>query len=183
MEFKHSLDRLSCFLRFTPSLKGFPRPSGKYWLPALVEYKNESSVHQKALAQSKLGYFLLERRGIVRFLQNAGYDDEYVKRKKLGQDSPTTRFNTLPMECDGERESEWIVFAIYYQQAWEFSQNHRSIGERLRWAARAETLADVIGHHMLCNNHLKAFNYWNARQSEASHFIQALQVSLQSEID
>ncbi len=119
----------------------------------------------------------------MRFLQNAGYDDEYVKRKKVGQDSPTTRFNSLPMERDQDSESEWIVFAIYYQQAWEFAQNQRNTGERLRWAARAETLADVIGHHMLCANHHTAFNYWNARQSEASHFIQALQVSLQSEVD
>ncbi len=119
----------------------------------------------------------------MKFPQNAGYDDEYVKRKKVGQRSPSTRYNTMRLERDGESESEWIVFVIYYQQAWEFAQNHQSIGERLRWAARAEALADAIGHHMLCTNNPKAFDYWSARQSEAWHFVQAILVSLQSEID
>ena len=119
----------------------------------------------------------------MRFPQNAGYDDEYVKRKKVEQDSPSTKHDTWCFERDGESESEWMVFVIYYQQAWEFAQNHQSIGKRLRWAARAEALADVIGHHMLCANNPKAFEHWNARQSEASHLIQALQVSLQPDSD
>ncbi len=117
----------------------------------------------------------------MRVPQNAGYDDEYVKRKKVEQSSPSTTYNALPFERDGE--SEWMVFVIYYQQAWEFAQSHRNIGERLRWAARAEALADVIGHHVLCANNPKAFEHWNARQSEASHLIQALLVSLQPETD
>ena len=29
--------------------------------------------------------FLLERRGILRFPQNAGYDNEYVKKRRLGK--------------------------------------------------------------------------------------------------
>lgn len=119
----------------------------------------------------------------MRFPQNAGYDDEYVKRKKVGQGSPSTRYDTARLEHDGESGNEWIVFVIYYQQAWEFAQCHESMGERLRWAARAETLADALGHHMLCANNLKAFELWNARQSEASHLIQALLASLKSEID
>ncbi len=119
----------------------------------------------------------------MRFPQNAGYDDEYVKKKKAGQGSPPTRLDTLPLERDGELGSEWIVFVIYYQQAWEFAQDHQNIGQRLRWTARAEALADTIGHHMLCTNKPTAFDYWNARQSEAWHLIQALLVSLQSEID
>ena len=117
----------------------------------------------------------------MRFPQNAGYDDEYVKGKKVGQGSPSTTHNALRFECDGA--SDWMVFVIYYQQAWEFAQKHRSIGERLRWAARAEALADVISHHILCAKNPKAFAYWHARQSEASHLIRALLVSLQPEID
>ena len=119
----------------------------------------------------------------MRFPQNAGFDDEYVKRKKVGQESQPTRFDTLPIEPEGESESEWIVLVIYFQQAWEFAQNNQIIGERLRWAARAEALADVISHHMLCVNNPKAFDHWNTRQSEASHLIKALLVSLQSEND
>ena len=75
------------------------------------------------------------------------------------------------------------MLVIYYQNAWDFAQKHQCVGERLRWAARAETLADVIRHHMLRANNPKAFDYWHARQSEASHLIRALLVSLQPEMD
>ena len=119
----------------------------------------------------------------MRYPQNVGYDDEYVKRRMVGQSSPSTKYDPLRFERDRERESEWMVFIIYYQQAWEFAQNHRTIRERLRWAARAEALADVIGHHMLGANNPKAFDYWHARQSEASHLIRALLAFLQPEID
>ena len=112
----------------------------------------------------------------MRFPQNAGYDDEYVKRKKDGQGPPSTKYDTWRFERDGE--SDWVSFVIYYQQAWEFAQSHRSVGERLRWAARAETLADVILHHMLCANDPKAVDHWHARQSEASHLVRALLVSM-----
>lgn len=75
------------------------------------------------------------------------------------------------------------MLVIYYQQAWQFGQDHRGAGERLRWAAQSEALANAICHHMLCANNPKAFDHWDARQSEALHLIQALLVSLQSEID
>ncbi len=117
----------------------------------------------------------------MRIPQNAGYDDEYVKQKMVGQESPSPKSDRVHFERDGE--SEWMIFVIYYQQAWEFAQNHRTIGERLRWAARAEAFADLIGHHMLSAKNPKAFDYWNARQSEASSLIQALLVSLHPETD
>ncbi len=121
-------------------------------------------------------FFLLERRRIVRFPQNAGYDDEYVKRKNVGQGSTSTKYDAWRFERD--IGSDWVTFVVYYQQAWEFAQNHRTVGERLRWASRAETLADVILHHMLCANKPKAVDYWIARQSEASHLIRALLASM-----
>ena len=64
----------------------------------------------------------------MKFLRNAGYDDEYVKRKKVGKDSPSTKSNAWRFERDGE--SEWMGLVIYYQQAWEFAQNHQRLGER-----------------------------------------------------
>ena len=112
------------------------------------------------------------------FPQNVGYDDEYVKRNKIWQGSRSTKDNPWLFEHDGE--SGWISLFIYYQQAWELAQKHQSVGERLRWAARAETLADIICHQMLCANDPKAVDHWQARQSEASHLIRALLISLKS---
>ena len=112
------------------------------------------------------------------FPQNAGYDDEYVKRNKIGQGSASTKNEGWPFERDGE--IAWISLFINYQQAWELAQKHQSVGERLRWAARAETLADIICHQMLCADNPKAVDHWHARQSEASHLIRALLISLKT---
>ncbi|MDR4485359.1 MAG: hypothetical protein R3B95_19530 [Nitrospirales bacterium] len=117
----------------------------------------------------------------MRFPRDKGFDDEYTKRRKVDQDAMWAGNDAFRGE--GDQEREWIMLAIYYQQAWQFAQDHRSIGDRLRWAARAEALADAIRHHMLCENNPKAFDHWHARQSEASYLIQALLVSWRSEID
>lgn len=117
----------------------------------------------------------------MRFSREAGFDDEYTKRRKVDQGVPSTGNDAFRVE--GDRESEWIMLTVYYQQAWQFAQDYRSNGDRLRWAARAEALADAIRHHMLCVNNPIAFDHWHARQSEASSLIQALLVSWKSEID
>lgn len=117
----------------------------------------------------------------MRFPRDAGFDDEFTKRRNVAQNAPSTVNDTVRVE--GDQGSEWIMLAIYYQQAWQFAQDHRSIVDRLRWAARAEALADALRHHMLCADNPKAFDHWHARQSEALHLIQALMDSLQPEVD
>ncbi len=112
----------------------------------------------------------------MRFPQNAGYDDEYVKGKKDRQGFPSTKYDPRRFERDGE--SDWMSFIICYEWVWEFSQNYRNVGEGLRWADQEETLADVILHHMLCANKPKAVDYWHARQSETSHLIRSLLISM-----
>ena len=85
--------------------------------------KTNNQFIKNGLLNRNWSIFLLKRGRIVTFFQNAGYDDEYVKRKKVGQGSPTTSSNSLPIKRDEDSESEWVVFAIYYQQAWEFAQS------------------------------------------------------------
>lgn len=133
------------------------------------------------MAMVEIGVVCRERRMMMRFPHDGGYDDEYENIRKVDRRALSTGDSLFRVERD--RESDWIMLVIYYQQAWQFAQDQRGPGERLRWAARAEALADAIRHHMLCANNPKAFDHWHARQSEASHLIQALLASLQSEMD
>ena len=56
---------------------------------------------QDVLVQGEL-VFLSERKSVVSFPQCAGYgyDDEYVKRMKVGQNSGSIKYDTLPIEPD-----------------------------------------------------------------------------------